>query len=159
MATLTATRAASGFPVFKPSGAGVLGVSYGTYTLAANPTAADVIEFCRIPKGAVVLFGFVTGADIDTGTETLDIDIGWAANGVEAADPDGFGNLGINVWTGDAVTGWKETVGVHFPLQGVLQTSGPQTFSAETTIIGTVVAAAAAGGTGAITVTVCYVVP
>lgn len=157
MATLTAARAASTFPVYRDHGSGTLQVAYGTYTLAANPTAADVIEFCKVPKGAVVIGGYVQAKDIDTGTEALDIDIGWAANGVEAADTDGFGNLGV--WTGDAITDLRPEVGIYYPLGGVLFATGPQAFSAQTTITGLVNVAANAGGTGQITVVVHYVVP
>ena len=52
MATLSAARAASTLPVFRPTGAGLVCAAYGAYTLAANPTAADIIEFCRVPAGA-----------------------------------------------------------------------------------------------------------
>ncbi len=150
MATLTAARAAANFPVTSYGGAGVLQVAYGSYTLAANPTIADVIQFCKVPAGAVVLGGWLRGEDIDTGTETLDIDIGWTA------DTDGFGNFGVI--TGDVVTELKPEVSILLPLNGTLK-SGPVTFTAETTIQGTVVAAAAAGGTGVLWLTVYFVVP
>ena len=156
MATLTATRAASTFPVYQGTGSGNLSVAYGSYTLTANPTAADIIKLCKVPAGAVVLGGWIRGEDIDTGTEALDIDIGWAANGAEAADPDGFGNLGV--WTGDATTDVKPEVSILYPLNGVLK-SGPVTFTRETTIQAVVNVAANAGGTGVIWVTVLYVVP
>lgn len=88
MATFTATRAAAAFPVFKPVGAGVLGCAYGTIEVAANPVADDVYQMCRIPKGAIVVGGRIYSDDLDTNaTETLDLDVGWAANGVEAAEP------------------------------------------------------------------------
>src|SRR5574338_662989 len=90
MATLTGTHAVSTYPV---SGAavptGVLQVAWGIYTLAANPSQNDVIECCKLPKGATVIGGWLAGADIDTGTETFDIDVGYAD------DTDAFGNLGV----------------------------------------------------------------
>jgi hypothetical protein len=150
MATLTAARAAANFPVPSYAGAGLLQVAYGSYTLAANPTVNDVIQFCKVPAGAVVLGGWLRGEDIDTGTETLDIDIGWAASTA------GFGNFGVI--TGDAVTELKPEVSILLPLNGTLK-SGPVTFTAETTIQGTVVAAAATGGTGVLWLTVYFVVP
>lgn len=150
MATLTGSRAAANFPVSAYAGAGVLQVAYGSYTLAANPTAADVIAFCKVPAGAVVIGGHFRGEDIDTGTEALDIDIGWAA------DTDGFGNFGV--LTGDATTDVKPEVSILYPLNGTLK-SGPVTFTSETTIIGTVNVAANAGGTGVLWVSVFYVVP
>jgi len=150
MATLTGARAAANFPVSSYAGGGVLQCAYGSYTLAANPTAADIIQFCKVPAGAVVVGGNFRGEDIDTGTEALDIDIGWTA------DPDGFGNFGV--LTGDVTTDSKPEVSILYPLNGTLK-SGPVTFTAETTIIGTVNVAANAGGTGVLWVTVFYVVP
>lgn len=156
--TLTATRAAAGFPVFKPSGAGLLCCAYGTYEIAANVEDGDIFEMCKIPAGAVVVGGMIYAEDLDTNaTETLDMDIGWAANGSDAADPDGFGNLGV--WTGDAVADWKVVASNMFPFQGVLITDGPQAFAAETTIQIEANAAAATGGTGTLSVVVYYVVP
>ena len=154
--TLTATRAAAGFPVASFVGAGVLQVSTGTYEIAANVEDGDIFEMCKVPKNAVVVGGWIMGDDLDTGIETLDMDIGWAANGTDAADPDGFGNLGV--WTGDAITDLKPVAGIYYPLQGVLFTAGPKKFSAETTIQIEANAAAATGGTGTVSVVVLYFV-
>lgn len=154
MATLTAARARSSFPVAGHGFGGAMKVAWGSYTLAANPTAADIIEFCRVPAYATVLGGYLMGADIDTGTEAFDMDIGWAANGTEAADPDGFGNFGV--LSGDVITELIPVAGIYRPLQGVLLTAGPQTFSAETVIQGVVNAPANAGGTGVLTLVVFY---
>lgn len=129
-------------------GAGVVNAAYGSYTLAANPTIADVIEFCRVPAGSVIIGGWFRGEDIDTGTEALDIDIG------TSADPDAFGNFGV--LTGDATTDVKPEVSIMYGLNGTLK-SGPVSVTTETTIIGTVNAAAAAGGTGVLWVCVMYV--
>lgn len=154
MATLTAARAHANFPVAGHGFGGALKVAWGTYTLAANPTAADIIQFCRVPQYATVLGGYLMGADIDTGTEAFDMDIGWAANGTDAADPDGFGNFGV--MSGDVITELIPVAGIYRPLQGVLLTAGPKTFSAETIIEGVVNAAANAGGTGVLTLVVFY---
>ena len=151
--TLSADRAALTFPVFKASGAGLLCVAWGTYDLAANVEDGDIFEMCRVPAGATVVGGYIIGEDIDTGTEALDMDVGWAANGDEVADPDGFGNLGV--WTGDAsVT--KPEVGTLIFLGGVLRVDGPKTFNAETLLQIEANAAANAGGTGRITLVVWY---
>lgn len=155
MATLTSTRAATGFPVDGVGEGQSLKVAYGTYTLAANPSQNDVIQECWLPAFARVLGGWVQAKDIDTGTESFDADVGWEANGAEAADPDGFGNFGV--WTGDAVTDLRPEVGVYFPLGGVLFTTGPQKFTRQTRVSLTVNAAANATGTGQITVVVLYV--
>jgi len=154
MATLTADRAASTFPTGGGGPAGVMHVAWGVYSLAANPTAADIIEFCRVPAGATVIGGYVQAADLDTNaTEELDIDIGWAANGVDNADTDGFGNFGV--LTGDASV-HLPVAGIYVPFANVIQSPGFKTFGAETTVIGTVNVDAATGGTGAIKVVVFY---
>lgn len=158
MATYTADRAASGLPVYKPTGAGIVCAAHGTYELASAPSANDIIEFCRVPKGAVIIGGWLRGDDIDTGTETFEFDVGYAANGTDSADPDAFLNSGVI--TGDvfATGNVSNVAGICYPLHGVLK-DGPLTLSAETTITGTVTAAANAGGTGTLSVTVLYVVP
>lgn len=156
MATLTGARAASNFPVPSISSTqGVLQVAWGIYNLAANPSQNDVIEFCKVPAGATVIGGFLQGADIDTGTEAFDIDIGWAANGTDAADTDGFGNFGV--LSGDTTTERLPVAGIYVPFINVIQDSGYKTFAAETKIIGTVNAAANAGGTGVLKVVVFFV--
>lgn len=154
MATLTARRARADFPVPGHGFGGNLKVSWGSYTLAANPSPADIIEFCRVPQYATVLGGYLMGADIDTGTETFDMDIGWAANGTDIADPDGFGNFGV--MSGDVITELVPIAGIYRPLQGVLLTAGPKTFGGETIIQGVVNAAANAGGTGVLTLVVFW---
>lgn len=162
MATLTATRAASTFPVFQPSGAGLLCAAYGTYTLTANPTAADIAEMCKVPAGATILGGHFYAADIDTGTEALDIDVGWAANGgsgtYDAADPDGLGNFGVITGDAFAAGNVSNVTGVHYPLAGLLVTGVLPTFTAETTLQLVFNAPANAGGTGVVTLVVFYVV-
>lgn len=154
MATLTAARAASTFPVGGAGPANLLHVAYGVYNMTAAASANDVIEFCKLPAGATVIGGYLQGADIDTGTETFDIDIGWAANGTDAADTDGFGNFGV--LSGDATTERLPVAGIYVPLVNVIQDSGYKTFAAETKVIGTVIAAAQAGGTGVLKVVVFY---
>lgn len=154
--TLTADRAKAGFPVYKPTGAGAVGFAYGVYELAANVEDGDIFEMCKVPAGAVVIDGFVRADDLDTGIETLDMDVGWAANGTESADPDGFGNLGV--WTGDAVAGIKPETCIYYPFNGVLK-DGPQSFTEETTIQVEANAAAATGGTGTLYVGVYYLAP
>ncbi len=153
--TLTATRAASTFPVAGAGMAGNLKVAYGSYTIAAAVEDGDIFEMCRVPAGATVIGGYLQGADIDTGTEALDMDIGWAGNGVESADPDGFGDLGTI--TGD-VSVHMGTAGIYMPFQGVLITTGPKTFTKETIIQVEANTASNAGHTGIITVVVFYVV-
>lgn len=152
--TLTSDRAGATFPVFRALGAGIVCAAYGTYDIAANVEVGDIFEMCKLPKGSTVIGGYLMGEDLDTGTETLDMDIGWAANDDEVADPDGFGNLGV--LTGD-VSVHLPVAGLYIPLQGVLQADGPKSFTAETTIQIEANAAANIGGTGRITLVVFYV--
>lgn len=157
MATFSATRSSTDFPVFKASGAGILCRAFGSITVAVNPVAADIYEMCRLPTGAIVTGGWFRIDDIDIGTETLDLNVGWADNGTESADADGFGNFGV--LTGDAVLGYKPEVGTLLPLGGVLLTAGTQTFSGETLIQVTAVAAANSFAAGVMSVFVDYVTP
>lgn len=156
MATLTATRAASGFPVYQGQGSGNLCVAYGHYDLASEPAAADILNACKVPAGAVILGGWLRGEDIDTGSETNDIDVGYAANGAVAADPDAFGNFGI--LNGAAVTNYLPEGGFLIPLHGTLK-DGPVTLTAETTITCTFTDDTATFAAGTVTVVVFYVVP
>lgn len=158
MATLTAARAASTFPVFRPlHGGGVMCAAWGVLELAVNPTAADIAKMCKVPGGARVIGGWLYGDDLDTGTEALDIDIGWAATADEVADPDGFGNFGV--MDGDVIAQLKPVAGLIYPLQGVLLADGPKLFTAEATIQLVFNAPANAGGTGTLSLVVHYLAP
>jgi len=158
MATLYSPRygtATQQLAVPQAVGGGVLNVNWATYNFLVNPTAGDVVRMLKLPARATVISGFLYGPDIDTGTDALDIDVGWLANGVEAADPDGFGNMGV--LNGAAITNVKPETGIWRPLGGVLFTTGPQFFTQETDIVLTVIAAANAGGTGRLTLQVNFV--
>lgn len=152
--TFTGTRAKGGFPSAGVGDGMSLKVATGTYEITANPTAADIYELCKVPAGAVVVGGWVMADDIDTGTETLDIDIGWKANADEVTDTDGFGNLGT--WDGDAVNFIKPEVSNYYPFGGVLRTAGPKRFTQETVIQAYCNTTANAGGTGTLSVVVLY---
>lgn len=151
--TLTSTRAVASFPIGGKGDANSVKFAYGTYEIAANVEDGDIFEIVRLPAGATVIDGFVRADDLDTGIEALDMDVGWAGNGTEAADPDGFGNLGV--WTGDASVTKPEVMN-YFPFNGVLK-DGPQAFTAETVIQVEANAAAATGGTGTLYVGVYYI--
>jgi hypothetical protein len=125
MATFTADRAASTFGAQTHGYGSTLAAAWGKITISANPADGDIYEMCYTPSGGdgfVALGGHFSAADLDTGTETLDIDLGWAANGSssaatkvmpwgeemtdsgQAASTAGLGNLGV--LSGDAVTNY-----------------------------------------------------
>lgn len=86
--TLTGLRAATTFPA---QGAGItssLTACWGHYSVAANVEDGDIFEMCKTPDagaGFLVLGGWWSLGDMDTGTEALDMDLGWAANGTASA--------------------------------------------------------------------------
>lgn len=164
MATsFTTTRAASTVPPYQGFGGGTLCVAWGKVTFDTDVTlaAALTVSMCKVPAGATVVGGYVAGGDIDTGTETFDFDAGWAANGgtgtYDAADPDGFGNFGVS--SGDTITELIPVAGIYHPLQGVLMTDGPLTFTADTTMQLVFNADANATGTGTVYMVVYYTTP
>lgn len=98
---------------------GNLKVWHRKYEIAANVEDGDIFELGYIPANVMVCACVFVCDDIDTGTETLDMDVGWAANGGGSAtytDPDtgvtytnsgasasatGFSNAGV--LTGDGI--------------------------------------------------------
>ena len=151
-ATLTGSRAKTTVPKGGTGPGSTMKVAYGEVTVDAATEDGDIIEVCWVPGGATVIGGYSTSGDGDTGIEALDIDIGWAANGVDDADPDGLGNLGT--WTGDASK--TAPTGNFFNLCGVLQTTGPKTFTVDTKIQLETNTAAATGAAMNVTVVVFY---
>lgn len=112
---------------------------WGTYEIATALSAADTITMFTIPAGTTLFGGKLMGDDLDTGTETLELDVGISGN------TDKFLNSGVI--TGDAVTGTKPEAGISLDLFGEFK-DGPITVTSDTDVIVTVTAAAATGGTG-----------
>lgn len=162
MTIFTATKAVKGTPVSGVGDGGSLKIAYGTIDVAVNPVADDIYEMCRLPAGATIVGGFFRGDDLDQHeTETLDMDLGWAANGgsgtYDALDADGLGNLGV--LTGDAfVLGSVANVagGLNFPLNGLLNIGELPTFTRETVIQLTTIATAATFVAGPLSVVIFY---
>lgn len=141
MATVNSDQYNTG--IMPGTGAGTLKCIYGSYEITSALSAADVINFCTAPAGFTPLFGYLVGDDIDTGTETLEIDVG------VSGDTTKFLNSGVI--SGDTIANDKITVGIRIPLVEDLMTVKPTAFTSDTDIIGTITAAANAGGTGTIT--------
>jgi hypothetical protein len=160
MATVSTNQYSNG-PIVGHGLSGNVKAWYGKYTYTTAPSANDLINLFRLPKNCLTLWGFVATDDIDTGTETLDIDIGFTANGGGAAtlaiadgttytnvadgvaDPDGFVNGGV--FTGDAMT---DLMAAGTNWRPFLHGTGPKFFSEETVVQAKIIAAAHAGGTG-----------
>lgn len=51
------------------------------YEIAANVEDGDIFELGYLPANVMVCGSVFSCDDIDTGTEALDMDVGWAANG------------------------------------------------------------------------------
>jgi len=168
MATFTGNRAASEFGAQGHGYGAALYCCWGKITVSANPADNDIYQLCRTPSGGggfVALGGWFSAADLDTGTEALDIDLGWAANGTasqesavmpwgetlsdsgNSASTDGLGNLGV--LTGDAVTNLLAAGATHRPI--VLST--PLWFAKPTLIQAEANAAAGTFTAGDMTIT------
>ena len=162
--TLTGPRAKKGAIVPGHGYGAAVYSMWGSYSIAANVEDGDIFELFKVPAGFLCLGGQLVSADLDTNaTETLDMDLGWAANdagsdtwtapwgttytnAAASADPDGLLNAGV--WVGDAVAGITPGGGVYFPL--VLPT--PLWFADETMIQLEANAAAATFAAGTVTV-------
>lgn len=84
--TLTGLRAKSNIqPASHGYGSAMYGV-WGHYTIAADTEDGDVFEMCWTPDGFLCLGGWFSAGDLDTGTEAIDIDLGWAANGTSSQE-------------------------------------------------------------------------
>jgi hypothetical protein len=166
--TLTGARAQRVFPAQGHGYGGALYSCWGTYAIAANVEANDIFEMCKTPAGSagfLMLGGWLSSADMDTGAETLDMDLGWAANGTASAatfvapwgtsysdsgyavSTNGLGNFGL--WSGDAVADIMPAGSNYRPI--VLPT--PLYFAAPTKIQITAVAASAVFAAGSVTCT------
>ena len=154
-------RAAASFPVADSHTAGSLMVAYGSYEVTINPIAADTYELCKVPRGATIVGGMFYCDDLDTdSTETLNLDVGWKANGgsgtFDSIDADGLANLGV--LNGDVTAPNLATVvGLIYNLAGPHYGNGDfPTFTRETTIEVTAVVTCATFTAGALSVVVYY---
>lgn len=75
---------------------------YKVVNITATFVATNTIDIGWLPKGTIPIGGYFACADLDTGTEALDLDLGIVANGVDSADPDFFMNGGL--FSGDPIT-------------------------------------------------------
>lgn len=127
----TALQAKTYVPSVGPGFVSSLSVLWGDIQIAANPTAGDTYEMCWTPDRFLLLGGHLCSDDIDTGTATLDMDIGWAANSAGSVNyTDKYGNTWTNsgsslsatgiadvgVWDGNAITDLVPAGKVYVPI-------------------------------------------
>jgi hypothetical protein len=137
------------------AGARLVHSLYHSFTIPETPEVNDIYVVGYLPKGAKPIGGYLATTDIDTGTETFDMDVGIAANGVDSADPDFFTNAGL--LSGDAITDLIETNASNVRLfTGAFPVA---ILGAKTRVQCLVNAVAAAGGTGTVTVRIDYLMP
>lgn len=170
--TLTGARAAAAIQPFKHSGAGLVHAAWGHYSITnAAWEVNDIFQVCKLPAGALVIGGMYHLADADTGTETADMDLGWADNGGASATFTGSdGTTYTNMYDGNAAVAGFVNSGVLtgaaitnllaagnnlriFPM-----TNGPIYFSRETTVEAKVIAVQATPAAAVLHVVVYYVV-
>lgn len=124
---------------------GSLKCLYGTYTFTSITIINDTVKLFTIPKGFVPMSGMLVGADLDTGAEALELDVGVTGDLTKY--------LNSGVITGDAgEPDEKLSAGIFLPLQEELMTVKPTAATADISCLLTVTAAAAATGTGVVTV-------
>lgn len=151
-ATLAGDRAVTTLPLGGAGAGGDVKASWGTVTVDAATEDGDIFQVCYVPAGATVIGGMIYGGDGDTGIAVLDIMCGWAANGDEVADPDGFSVAGVWDGTNTASIGTENV----YSFGGVLVSAGPKTFNADTLIQLETNTAADSGVAMEVTVVVYY---
>lgn len=151
MATFTGPRAGDGIvPVDPGFGAYVVFGLTGHIDIAVAPAASDIYELLWVPAGFTVVGGLLTFGDADThGTETLEFNLGWAANGgsgtYDAVDADGFGDFGVSNGDAFAAPSISSQAGNIIPFAGLLvgvtsASGGPIHFTKKTMIQATCIA-------------------
>lgn len=127
MTTFTGPRATATFPLPQAIQAGTMQIWRGYYDVTVNPVANDLYQLCWVPAGAVIVGGFAYFADLDTNaTETLEFNMGWAANGgsgtYDGASAAGLGDFGVTNGDAFAIPSISAEVGNIVPLAGILAT-------------------------------------
>lgn len=156
----TRTRADLAAPVPSPVQGSVVQSLYAVIDITTIAVANDTIDVGYLPKGAIPIGGYFAAVDLDTGTETLDMDLGITANsafgGTDVADPDFFMNGGT--FDGDAIA-------TMLPLTNAANLrvfTGPfpvLQLSAKTLVQWKCITAANATGTGKLVVRIDYLMP
>jgi hypothetical protein len=154
------TYAASTVPLAGQGDAGVVRAAFGIYEISGAMAINSTIDMCHLPKDAIILGGYLTGDDLDTGTEAMELDVGLRTKGTLYGDTsvDADALLNSGVLTGDALNDHSPgaKVLVHFQGDACIV---PKKLTVDSTVMITFTAAAAGGGTGTIAVVVYYMMP
>lgn len=127
---------------------GNMKVAVGRYNWGTTVVEdGDIRKVLILPRRSLVVGGALWAGDLDTGTATIDIDVGWTANGggsetytfpgttltltnaAETASATGFINSGV--LTGDVIT---DLVAAGINFRPVPLPTGPLFFSHETQV-------------------------
>lgn len=139
MATFTGSRAGASFPgPYAPINGGTPWA--GVCAVAANPTAAQTFGLFWVPAGFVCVGGMFYSSDLDTNaSETLEWNLGWAANGgsgtYDAVDTDGLGDFGVMNGDAFANPSISPVTGNIIPFSGAFLVNGLFPFFTKKTLI------------------------
>lgn len=147
MTQFTATRANPRAPSAAAGWAQDLKRAWGTIEITAGPITNDTYVMCRLPKGAMIVGGWLQGDKIDSagsGSACLTINIGVDAAittaGGTAVTTASTSNALASAWAlgpdTAAVTGYKNDSAVrNLPLGSLLLTDGPLLVGDECNVI------------------------
>lgn len=130
--------------------AGEMAIAYGVINVTNQAEDGDILQFFKLPQRAVVTGGRLQGALLDSGTGTLQIDVGITGNtdkyhdGAAQGTTANFGSTDVIFYQELNGTDSFGTNGVEDPL------------SSEEEVIGEVITTANAGGTGNIALIMNY---
>lgn len=170
MTIFTAARAGASKPSVAAGWSLDVKRAWGTieYGATAAPAAADTFVMCKLPKGALIVGGYLQGDKLDsngTGSSLLSINIGidkaiTTATGTAVTAASTSNCLASNWVLGSdavAISGYQRADGVrNTPLGGLLLTDGPLLVSDEANAYITINASALAVTTGTLTLMVDY---
>lgn len=167
MTVFTATRAGSTKPTVGLGNAQDVKVSWGTIEITTNPLLADKYVMCKVPKGAYIIGGKITGDALDSsgsGSALLSMNVGvdvavTLPNSTVVATTSTSTALGAAFLFGPdavAVAGYKQTGSRNFPLGALLYSDGPLLTSDDGNAYLTVAASGLAFTTGTLNLFVDY---
>lgn len=167
MTVFVATRAGSTKPAVAIGNAQDVKTAWGTIEITTNPLLADQYVMCKIPKGAYIIGGRVTGDPLDSsgsGSALLSMNIGvdkavTTATGTAVAATSTSTAMGSAFLFGPdavAVAGYKQTGSRNYPLGALLYSDGPLLTSDDCNAYLTVAASGLAFTTGTLNLFVDY---